>query len=866
MRMVSRTGAIPRTALLLPLLLLLLPGAVSRTARAHGIPPGHPPVEQAPGEEAKTEGKEPEKEERKKGPKPYAEVVTKEARTVEGLFRIHRVGTKVYYEIPPALLGREMLWYTEVSRVPSGVGFSGLPVNYRVVRWEKRDDRVLLRGLSYEKRAGGDPAMEDAVERASLPPVLSAFDVEAYGADNAAVIDATGLLTSDLPDFSAREVLGRLKLPAPPSVDASRSYVDEVKAFPGNVEVRSMITYSLGPPPLPGAGEQKEHGEGDPGDRRSLSVMLHYSLALLPDRPMRGRYFDPRVGYFARSFEEYRTGENRVAKRRFINRYRLEKKDPEAARSEPVRPIVFHLSREVPEKWRSSLCRGVEDWNVAFEEAGFLGAIECRNAPTPQEDPSWDPEDVRYSVIRWSAEPIANASGPHVHDPRSGEILSSHILFWHDILKLMEGWYFVLSSPLDPRAEKIPLPDEVMGELIRYVAAHEVGHALGLRHNHKASSAYTVSQLRDPGFTAEHGTVASILSYGRFNYVAQPGDGVTRLLPVVGPYDRFAIRWGYLPVPEANSPREEIPLLDRMAARQIEEPWLRFGGEDGPAGVDPTVKVEAIGSDPIETTALGLANQERVLSRLVAATEALGEDATVLEETYGQLLKIRLHWFRSVAKLVGGVVETRYLGGRGEAPFSRVPPETQRKAVAFLLYRAFRSPGSLADPGILNRIRYLGAVDPVTDLQRTLLQELVSPERFRLLLDGEALSGGASYSAGKFLSDLQAGVWEELREKRPRIDPWRRTLQRSYLERVGRMIGAVEGGFRDTGKPDISGSGESPDLASLRRTDFRAAARASLASLASSVDGALARTEDPTTRIHLRDCRNVIGLLLDPRK
>ncbi len=320
---------------------------------------------------------------------------------------------------------------------------------------------------------------------------------------------------------------------------------------------------------------------------------------------MMPRYFDPRVGYFTESFEKYDDPKTWVMRRQFIARYRLEKKDPGASVSEPVKPITFYLSREVPEKWRPFLKKGVEDWNPAFEEAGFKKAIVCREAPERAEDPNWDPEDARYSVIRWVAEPVSNAMGPHVHDPRSGEIVSAHLIFYHDILKLTQLWYFVQCSAVDKRARHLPLPDELTGELLRSVATHEVGHTLGLRHNHRASQAYSIQQLRDPAFTAEHGNVASIMSYGRYNYVAQPEDKVARLIPIVGPYDRFAISWGYKPIPKAKTAEEEAATLDEWAARQLKEPFLRFGGEDGPSSVDPTVLTENIGNDAVQATALG---------------------------------------------------------------------------------------------------------------------------------------------------------------------------------------------------------------------------------------------------------------------
>ncbi|MFM7109561.1 MAG: zinc-dependent metalloprotease, partial [Planctomycetota bacterium] len=347
----------------------------------------------------------------------------------------------------------------------------------------------------------------------------------------------------------------------------------------------------------------------------------------------------PRVGYFTESFVDYAHPLGWSQTKQFIARYRLEKKDPSAAVSEVVKPITYYLSKEIPEKWRPYMKKGVEDWAPAFAKAGFKNAIVCRDAPTRAEDPNFDPEDARYSVIRWVAEPVANAMGPHVHDPRSGEIISAHIIFWHDVVKLAQMWYFVQCSAQDARARKLPLPDEVTGELLRYICAHEVGHTIGLRHNHRASQAYSIAQLRDPKFTEVHGSVGSIMSYGRYNYVCQPEDKipVKDLIPKLAPYDFFAIEWGYKPIANAKAPDAEKATLDEWASRQIKEPFLRFGGEDGPSMVDPTVLTENIGNDPIEATTLGIKNTDKVLDHLLQATTTKGEDYSLLEETWKEI-------------------------------------------------------------------------------------------------------------------------------------------------------------------------------------------------------------------------------------
>jgi hypothetical protein len=789
--------------------------------------------------------------------KKYEEVITDKAKTQEGVFKVHRIEDKLYFEIPTTAYGKLMLWTAEIARAPSGVAWGGKFAGSRVVRWDRRGNKILLWLVTFEKRADGK-AIVRAVESATHPTIVMSFPVEAEGKDKSAVIQVNQLFTGDIGEFSVRKTLSGAG-----SVDDSRSYIEGVKAFPTNIETRALLTFRGAPAggaALPATPRGPKGGRAGGGGGNSASVLAHFSLSLLPERPMQGRYFDPRVGFFTRSFEDYGDHQKGMVKRQYIARFRLEKRDPNEAVSEPVKPIIFYLSREVPEKWRTYLKQGVEDWKPAFEKAGFRNAIVCLDAPSVEEDPTWDPEDTRWSVIRWVAEPIQNAMGPNVHDPRSGEVISAHIIFWNDIVKLVQNWYFVQCAASDPRARKLPLPDDILGECLRYVAAHEVGHTLGLRHNHRASSAYTVQQLRDPKHTAQYGTVASIMAYGRFNYVAQPGDGVKRHVPVVGPYDYFAIDWGYRPVVGAKSPEEERKTLDKWAARQLDEPWLRFGGEDGPATVDPLVKTENIGTDAVEATAMGLKNLDRVVELLLPATTRLGEDYAQLEEVYKTVLTHRANWLRSVVQVVGGVTETRALGGRGTETFARLPRAKQEEAVRFLMQHAFTTPKNLLQRGLVNRFKYVGVADAVMSQQKALLQNLLSGRRFHQLLDAELLDPEGAYTAMQLLSEVQDGLWSELRKDRPAIDVCRRNLQRAYLEHVKNEL-----------------SGKAPAVALPLRAglllgggggsgEFRAVARASLRTLKGQLDGALARTQHGMTRAHLEDCRQEIELILNPKQ
>jgi hypothetical protein len=772
-------------------------------------------------------------------PKPYDDVIPKTAKSFPGVFTVHRVDEKTYFEIPKDGFDKLMLWQAEVVKGPAGVTWGGYSLGSRYLRWDRRGNKVYLWQVSFEKRGDGK-AIQVAVDSANMDSIIYSFDVEAEGKDRSAVIDATSLYLTDVMDLSVKGAVG-----SGGGIDPNRSYLEDIKAFPTNIEARSLLTFTGG-----GGGGFGGFGKapGFGGGARSYTAVVHYSLVMLPERPMMGRLFDSRVGYFTRSFENYASPKTWMERQQYIARFRLEKKDPTAAVSEPVKPIVFYVSREVPEKWKPYLLKGIEDWKPAFEKAGFKNAIIAKEAPDPRVDPSWNPEDARHSVIRWVADPFQNAMGPHVHDPRSGEIISAHIIFWHDVVKLAQQWYYVQCSATDPRARKLPLPDEVTGELLRYICAHEVGHTLGLRHNHRASSAYTIEQLRNPEFTAKHGSVASIMSYGRFNYVAQPEDKVKQLIPIIGPYDFFAIEWGYKSIPDVKKPEEERPTLDKWAARQIADPWLRFGGEDGPATVDPTVKTENIGSDSIKATELGLKNTDRVLEYLVAGTTSLGEDFTLLEETYKTLLAHRANWFRAVALNVGGVIESRTLGGRGTETFANVPKETQKQAVKFLNENAFTTPTKLLNPIIVKRFRYTGVGNDISATQKGLMQSLLSGSRMRRLMDEELLQPDKAYTVTELVNDVQNGIFSELNTEKPRIDVLRRSLQRAYLDHLKSELLPKDGGgpvfFGDAGS-----------------SDFRAVARDSLGRLKQQVVTGINKSEDAITRAHLRDCEREIDAM-----
>jgi hypothetical protein len=788
--------------------------------------------------------------------------------TREGLLTVHLVCDRLLVEIPPSVYRRELLLNTEFAAVSGGAGVvaPGTVVDNRVVRLVRRGNRIHLEELTYEITSEREAGIERAVEQTTLPGLLRSFDILGHGTRGEALIDLSVLFVNDPPKAFA---LGFMKHFGMREIDVRRSYIDAFKVFPQNVGIRYYQTWLADHDQL--LDEVDAAQESVTGSR---GFLFYTNIYLLPAIQMRPRFFDPRVGYFATPIRDYGMGEYGGKERGYIQRYRLEKKDAKAAMSDPVHPIVFYIDQSVPEVWRPYMKLAVEDWQRVFARAGFRNAISAREAPTEDEDPTWDPDDVRYNVIRWAPSGRRNALGAAVIDPRSGEVVSSHTIFWHDILSLLESWYFTQASPLDPRAQTLPLPRDLMGELLRYVVRHEIGHALGLRHNFKSSSAVTPKQLRDPAWTRDWGTSASIMSYARFNYVAQPGDDAA-LLPNFGPYDYFAIEWGYR-VFDGLTPDEEHARLDELAARQVSDPLLRFGGEDEVAEVDPTVASNVLCGDAIGCADLGLRNIDRIMSFLVPAATRTGEGYERLSAMYEALVQQRHRELAFVAKQVGGVAETRYQAGRGRVPFAAVNPQLQYEAVEFLIKRAFTEPTVLLDPDVLDRITPSGGHYPLQGSNVDLLRRLVDPGVFERMTEASS-RGDKRYTGLDMLFDLNGGLFSELSAKVPVVTPYRRQLQRSYVTLLLAVTGAVSDpmasrryidrsvdseGARAGSDPRLRG-GRSLEsaLADVGRqfsqtdndlSEFRAALQAAIGDLLTKVETALPGTEDTDSIIHLR--------------
>lgn len=756
-------------------------------------------------------------------PSNYNKLIKSYAITRKGLFTVHKVDDKYYFEIPDSLLGRDILVVTRIAQGAAGVrpeytGYAGDQVGNTIIRFEKGPEhKLFLRRITYEEHPGDSTnAMYNAVVRSNLQPLVAAFGIGAYSPQGkGSVIDVTDYINGDNDilffNSTARKTM-RVG-----SMQSNMCYIKDISSFPLNLEVRTIKTYV------------------QTSSDNNFTLELNTSLVLLPKKPMRKRFADRRVGYFTERYTDYDANPQGVKIVNYIKRWRLEPKPEDLQKYkrgelvEPQKPILYYIDPATPKKWVPYLIQGVMDWNVAFAKAGFKNAIIAKEAPDVSEQPNWSLEDSRHSAIVYKPSSFANAAGPIITDPRSGEILETHINWYHNLMSILHDWYMIQCGTTDPRAQRMKFDDALMGELIRSVCAHEVGHSLGLTHNFGSSSAVPVEKLRDKEWLAVNGHTPSIMDYSRFNYVAQPEDSVGErgLISHIGDYDVWAIEYGYRLLPEITSEENEIPFLNGWIIEKMKNKRLWFGSEFSTD--DPRVQTEDLGDNAMRAGEYGIKNLQRIVPRLIHWTYEPNEAAyRNLRQLYSGAINQFNFYLGHVITNIGGIYQTTKTAEQIGPVYSPVPASIQKEAMNFLARHIFETPTWLLDTALLSRTGQ-SPEQIINDSQHMAINNILSNNTLNKLSEAEAMYGSKAYRLIDFLDDLDRTMWKELNTYGA-IGIYRRNLQRYYTDRLLELNTPRAGDTRDVG-PVV---------------------RNKLLEIRARIEKALPKTKDAMTVYHLR--------------